>query len=88
MFQLLKNLLVLSIVVGALMIVGFALNSLIPWQYLDYLFIIIRHFAFLFDFFWDTTTLFVLVGISFLIEVSIWGYRAVSALLHGSGLNK
>lgn len=88
MFNLFKNLIIMLVVVLALVGFGEITNELIPWVWLVYFFGIIRNLSSLFDFFWDTDTLFVLVGISFYIEMTYWTIRAILAIIKGTGFVK
>jgi len=88
MFTIFKNLVLLLIIVALLVGVGTVINLLIPWSWLVYLFILVRRLAIIFDFMIDTTTLFSLVGISFVVEISFWSVRAVLALFRSSGFSK
>lgn len=71
-----RNIVLFGFLMLGLSGLGLTLNILIPWAYLTDFFILIRHFLKLFDFLWDTTTLFTLVGIWFLLESALMFYRA------------
>lgn len=87
MTDILKKIIIIGVVLFGMVAIGSALNALVPWIYLGYLFSVIREFAYLFDFMWDVDTTMVLVSLSFLVEVSIWGVRSLVTLIKTSGVN-
>jgi len=71
-----KKLAIIPIVLTSLTILGAAINLVIPWSYLTIFFGIIRRFVMVFDFAWDTTTLWLLVGLYLQVEVVYWLFKA------------
>jgi hypothetical protein len=62
------------IVLGALTGLGYGLNNIIPWNWLDNMFIIIRKTVMLLDFAVDTQVLFACITIWINISVLYWLY--------------
>jgi len=62
------------IVLGALTGLGYGLNNIIPWAWLDNIFIIIRKTIMLLDFVVDTQVLFACITIWINISVLYWLY--------------
>lgn len=62
------------IVLGPLTALGYGLNNLIPWTWLDTIFIIIRKTVMLLDFAVDTQVLFACITIWINISVLYWVY--------------
>jgi len=80
--KILKQVGLLGLIIGALLILGTAINAIIPWSWLTNLFIIIRKTTIIFDFMWDMDTLFTLVAISLSIQVALWLYRATVVVVN------
>jgi hypothetical protein len=83
-----KILAISSFVLGIMMTVGRAINALMPWEYFGYFFSLIRLSLSSIDFFFDTTTLLELVGLSFFIEGSIAVVKPVYSIIRSAGWNK
>lgn len=62
------------LVLGPLTALGYGLNNLIPWNWLDTIFIIIRKTVMLLDFAVDTQVLFACITIWINISVLYWVY--------------
>lgn len=60
----------------ALRILGAVVNTYIPWNWLTPFFIFLRQSSMLFDFIWDIPTMWIIVGITMVIEIAIWIFRA------------
>lgn len=88
MISLFKNFALLSVFTLILYGIGQGIDVLIPWTWLVTFFAIIRDVVMIFDFFWDTTTLFVIISISLLIEISFWTLKAFMAVIETAGFNK
>lgn len=84
MNELVKILRVLGIItlgIAALSILGAAVNAIIPWQWITDFFSIIKHFANIADFMWDTTTLFILISLSLSILIAYWLFKGTMAVI-------
>jgi len=81
MIKLLKTISMITLLITALSVLGGAINSFFAWDWLTSFFGIIRSYASVFDFMFDTTTLWILVGYSFLIEASIWLLRGTILII-------
>jgi len=77
----LKSVAFIPVLLGAMLALGYAINTLVPFEYLTIFFGIIRRFGSVFDFIWDTTTLWLLVGLRLQIEVVYWLFRGTITLL-------
>lgn len=70
------------IAITTLSIVGNGINAILPWQYLEVFFAIIKSISNIFSFIWDINTLWLLVGLSFTIQVFIWLWKATSTIIN------
>ena len=80
-FKVLKSLALFSLAVLGLGILGAFLNSIIPWFWLVYFFVILRSTVSIFDFTWHIPTLLTLVGIALSVEIAIWSWRATMTIV-------
>lgn len=88
MSDILKKIALTSVALAAMVSLGAAINVLFPWQYVGYLFALFRSLILPFDFFFDTSTLILLVGLSIFVEGVFWGIRGLIALFSFAGWNK
>jgi len=84
----LKRYLLMSFIITAIVTVGNIISASLPWQYLGYLFYVIRFFLYLFDFIINIDTLVLLVGIALFMEGAIWTVRGVLFLISVVGWNR
>lgn len=70
-----KKVSITIIIVSAILLLGTAINSLVPWIWLTYFFVIIQHLLNLFGWLYDMPTLIKLIGYSYLILGAYWIYR-------------
>jgi hypothetical protein len=75
--KILKTIGLVGLVIVGLSLLGVAINNILPWSWLTDFFRIIRHFVGIFDFMWDTSTFFVIIGLGLLVEVAYWVFKAV-----------
>lgn len=67
LLDILKKLVILAAIITALIILGNAIANYLPWIWLTYFFVIIRHLANLFGFLYDLPTMWTLVGWSYIL---------------------
>ncbi|MFZ4799302.1 MAG: hypothetical protein ACOYMA_17515 [Bacteroidia bacterium] len=72
----LNNTLILILISG-LVIFGNVINALIPWQWFKFLFIILQKTSLIFDFMVDIPTLWLIFGITLVIEAAYWGLKGI-----------
>lgn len=65
--DILKKLVLIGAIIAGLIILGNAIANYLPWLWLTYFFVIIRHLANLFGSFYDLPTLWTLVGWSYIL---------------------
>lgn len=78
----LKNILLFSLITGALYLLGNTINNLIKWEYLTMFFKVIKTSLLLFDFTLDITTLNMLLGLGLLALMAYWGFKATWAVIN------
>jgi len=61
-------------VFGGLWVLGFAMDTYIEWSWLTNLFIIIRRFWAAINWYWDTSTMLWLIGLSLTLDIAEWVY--------------
>lgn len=88
MSQLVKSILIISVIVVALEGVGTLVNTYIPWGLLYYFFVFIVFLIRSFDFIIDTSLLFFLVGATLFINTSLFVLIKVLMFVRASGANK
>lgn len=77
-----KNALVGILTAGlGLFTIGITTNFVINWLPLTSFFSIIKHFAGIFDFMWDTDTMFQLIGYGFIIMTAYWTFKGVMLIV-------
>jgi len=72
-----KSVGLIPLVILGLVGLGAAINAVVPWYWLTYFFVILRHNTELVSFFIDPAVLWPLVGISLGLEAAYWTYRGV-----------
>jgi len=72
----LKVIAVISLILGGLILLGTAINSLSIWSWLTDIFSFFKWCLTLFDFFWDTDTMLTLLGYTSLIFLAYWVWKA------------
>jgi len=82
MINLLKNIGIVGMMLTALSGIGIVINQLVPWGWLTKFFIILRYFGNLFDWGWDMTTTWTVVGITFSIQIALWAFKATVAAVN------
>jgi len=80
--NIIKQIALLGAVASALILLGTGLNAIIPWGWLTAFFTIVRRLALLFDFWFDTTTLFTIVTLAMSLKISIWLYEATITVVN------
>lgn len=68
------NSLILLTIAG-LGVLGTAVNNLVPWQYLTYFFVILRHLINLIDFIIPTNHLIAAMGAGLAVAMALWSYK-------------
>lgn len=76
MINILKNIGLFALVITGLSALGWGINALIPWQWLTYIFTIIRNLIDLLNFIWDIQTMWTLIGKVIAILILYWIFRA------------
>jgi len=77
-----KNIVLIGIVLSILIVLGNLIaNYTAGWLWLTYFFKIIRLAIELLDFAVDTTTLFQIIGYTFLIQIGYWTYLGTMAVV-------
>lgn len=71
-----KNIILIGLLVGVLVVLGNAIAILIDWNWLTYFFVIIRQLLTLIDWLFPTSVLITLMGITFGVHLALWGYKA------------
>jgi len=71
-----KDIVLVGLVVGLLVVLGNTIAILLNWDWLTYFFVLIRNLLLMIDWVIPTDTLLTLVGISFTIQVALWAYKA------------
>jgi len=78
----LKGIALMTILLTGLWGLGVVINNTLVWQWLTDFFTILRRFASGIDFFWDTDTMFTLIGVALGIQVAYWGFKAYLWIIH------
>jgi len=73
-----KSIIVIGIIIFFASIMGLLINDLIPWEYLDYIFIIFKKSIKLIDFTIDTNAFFQITTIWLNIAVTYWGFLGMA----------
>jgi len=71
-----KKIALIAVLIGALTILSSSITDLAVWTWLTKIFILFRNSLSLIDFIIDTKTLMVIIGLTFTIEIALWGYRS------------
>ena len=66
---------VLFSLLGVALVALGAISTLIDFSFLGYFFLLIRRLLSFVDFFWDTTTMLFLIGMSISISVLLWSFK-------------
>lgn len=88
MISLFKNFALLSVITAVLYGLGAAVDNLLPWSWLTVFFALVRDLVMIFDFLWDTDTLFSIISISLMIETFFWTLKGFMVVIHTAGFNK
>lgn len=76
-----KKIALIGVVTAGLIVLGNVLADYLPWIWLTYFFVIIRHLAGLFSFLYDLQTLWTLVGWSYILLGAYWIFRGVLIII-------
>lgn len=76
-----KKILLISVLIGALTILGNVINKLIKWEYLTIFFKVIKQGFYLFDFVIDINQLLLALGSLFLLLIAYWGFKATNLVI-------
>lgn len=79
--KILQRIALMSSITGALLLLGYTINHVVPWVWLTYFFVLLRQLLSIFSFMWDTNTLITLVAISFSVQVAIWAFKATMVVV-------
>jgi len=74
------NALIAAMIV-ALATLGVTINTLVPWEWLTALFVIIRRLLLMFDFIIDTSVLINLIGIALSLKIALWAYQGTIVVI-------
>lgn len=77
LLNLLKTIILLSVLVVALSALGKTINDVIPWGVLTTIFGIIHHLLSIFAWIWDIDSLWTFLGIGITVYVAYWSMRGV-----------
>lgn len=75
--KILKQIALISVIIGGLTVLGVGINALIPWNWLTILFALARRTVMIFDFMNDTDTLWIVLGRFFQIMILVYVYIGV-----------
>lgn len=78
----LKNIILITVLIGALTVLSVAINTLIPWDYLTLFFVLFRTILIKISWFINIDTTFLIMLISFSINILLWSFRGVLTLLN------
>jgi len=73
----LKDIGLITLVIGGLLTLTAVVNLLIPWTWLTYFFAFMRRTVLIFDFMSDTDTLWIVFGRSLQIVIAIWTVKII-----------
>jgi len=70
-----KNNSLILLTITGIVALGTALNNLVPWQYLTYFFVILRHLIQLIDFIIPANQLIAVIGAGLSVALALWSYK-------------
>lgn len=76
MIKFLKQFGIALLIISALTAVSLAVNAILDASYLTNMFVIIRKFTMVLNYFWNIPVLFSFVSIILTIEITLWLYKA------------
>lgn len=79
--NILKKLIVPGIITGGLIALGLVIDNFVPWIWLTWFFVIIRHLMNLFGWLYDLPTVWTLIGWSWLVLGAYWIYIGTLTLI-------
>jgi len=75
LFNNLKAIASITLVIAALGSIGATVNSMVPWHWLTSMFVLIRKLLLMMDFMVDTETLIIIMGITISLEMAFWAFK-------------
>lgn len=81
MLNILKQIGLVSATITILEVIGIAINTYVPWNWLTYLFVIMRKLLPLVDFMIDTNTLLAALGIMLTVQVALWAFKGSNLII-------
>jgi len=72
--KIIKNIALITGILAILITLGVKINALIPWQYLTYIFVILRKTGEIFNFMFDIPTLLKVIPIMMTLGILYWGW--------------
>lgn len=82
MINLLKNIGIIGIFIAGLITFGIIINTLLPWIWLTYFFIIVQDYGNLFNWCIDMTTIWQICGLSLAILIGIWSFKGMLVVIN------
>lgn len=72
----LKKIALIGLVIAALGLLGSVINTLIPWIWITYFFVLLKNLLTMIDFTFNTTLLWSMLGLSLTAFIALWTFKA------------
>lgn len=77
-----KQIILITVMIGAVTVFSVVVNTWIPWVYLTLFFEFFKTVLAKISWFWDIDTLFLIILIVLTIDISLWALRGVLTLIN------
>lgn len=79
--KILRDVALVSVFITLLLALGNGLNYVIPWQWLTYMFSILKFFSSQISFMWDVTSMWTVVSMVLGLEIIFWSFTAGTTVI-------